>query len=73
MSNRAEFNRIIDELKDQMKQGSVEILSGPCAPLVVKDAVSLHEYAFRLDAWMYPPGHHRVNRIVATKPRINCA
>jgi hypothetical protein len=54
MSKRQEFNRIIAELKEDMKKGPVEILTGPCAPLVVKDAKSLHEYSCRLDSWMFP-------------------
>ena len=55
MSNRAEFNKVLAELKEQIDLGPVEILSGPCAPLVVKDKASLREYACRLDNWMFPP------------------
>jgi hypothetical protein len=68
MSNRAEFTKVLAELKEQMALGPVEILSGPCAPLVVKDKASLHEYACRLDNWMFPSEPRRVVRNVAKKP-----
>ena len=68
MSSRAEFNKALAELKEQMALGPVEILSGPCAPLVVKDTASLREYACRLDTWMFPSEPRRVERRVAKKP-----
>ena len=54
MNNRQHFTAAIKELKEQMQLGPVEILTGPCKGLVVKDKASLHEYACRLDAWMFP-------------------
>lgn len=54
MNHRDEWRKTINELKEQMKSGPVEILTGPCRGLVVKDKASLHEYACRLDAWMFP-------------------
>jgi hypothetical protein len=68
MNNRQHFTAAIKELKEQMALGPVEILSGPCAPLVVKDKASLHEYACLLDEWMYPSEPRRVERRVAKKP-----
>lgn len=52
--SRQHYHEVINELREQMKLGPVEILTGPCAGLVVKDKVSLLEYCKRLDAWMFP-------------------
>jgi hypothetical protein len=54
MNQREAFNAHIKELKEQMKEGPVEILTGPCAGLVVKNSKSLLEYSKRLDEWMFP-------------------
>lgn len=53
---RQEFNDRIRELKAEMAQGPIEILNGPGAGIVIKDAESLHEYARALNDWMFP--HH---------------
>jgi hypothetical protein len=68
MNHRIEWRNAVNELKEQMKSGPVEILTGPCAGLTVKDAKSLHEYACRLDDWMFPPEPMRVYREVAVRP-----
>jgi hypothetical protein len=54
MNHRSHWKELVKELKEQMQLGPVEILSGPCAGLVVKDNASLLEYSKRLDAWMFP-------------------
>ena len=51
---RQEFNARIAELKAEMAHGPIEILNGPGAGIVIKDAESLHEYARALDEWMFP-------------------
>jgi hypothetical protein len=54
MNYRAEYNKILKELKEDMKLGPVEILSGPCRGIIVNDKASFMEYAKRLDEWMFP-------------------
>lgn len=56
MNNRQQYDQAVAELKAEVAAGhTVEILSGPCAPLVVKDAQSLRVYQHRLWAWLSEP------------------
>lgn len=55
-SNRAEYDRVVAETEAQMKaHGTVEILTGPCEGIVVKDEASLRQYKLKLWAWLTEP------------------
>jgi hypothetical protein len=64
MNQREAFNDHIKELKEQMKECPVEILTGPCKGIVVKDSKSLLEYSKRLDSWMFPQEPMRVRPLI---------
>jgi hypothetical protein len=50
--NRAEYDRAMADLRQQVADhGKVEILTGPCAGMVVTDAASIRSYSLRLWAW----------------------
>jgi hypothetical protein len=57
MSHRAEWKRIVDDMRKDVvtDKKTVEILSGPCAGMVIKSEADVREYAKRLDLWMFPP------------------
>lgn len=56
MTNRKQYDEAVADLTNHLDRGeTVEILTGPCAPLVVKDSTSLREYKRRLWTWLTAP------------------
>ncbi len=56
MTLRAEWSRIVADMRKDVvtDKQTVEILSGPCAGMVLKNANDVLRYAQRLNAWMFP-------------------
>ena len=53
MTNRQHYDQTMADLRKQVAEhGTVEILTGPCAGMVVTDAASIRRYGLRLWAWM---------------------
>jgi hypothetical protein len=54
-NNREEWRKAVDEVKaDIAKHGTVEILTGPCAGMIIKSQYDVLQYAKRLDRWFFP-------------------
>lgn len=57
MTNRQFYDRHTSMIREELRQyGSVEIESGPCAPLTIRNDDDFKIYKHRLWAWLNP--HH---------------
>ncbi len=51
--NRRMYDEAVKEVRDALAEGkTVEIMTGPCAPLVIDSPGALNTYRTRLWAWL---------------------
>ena len=53
MTNRQQYDEALADLRAEVAAGrTVEILSGPCAPMVIRTNADVRAYGMRLWRWL---------------------